>query len=302
VTVKITGLRRKEIDLEGRTRQIISMFLKILVGSVLDAAGISFLMYRNGIIMGGVMGVSMIFNHLLTTPVGLVTIALNIPLFILAWKRVGPSFLIGSVMGLVLSSVILDLLELVPPITLTTNPLLAGLFGGVITGLGQGLIYSAGGSTGGIDIVAKVLRHYFPYINYGKIVMGLNAVIFIGYALVFNKYEAAMYSVVAAFVISKMVDTVLYGLNYSKVCYIITEKSEEISKAITQELDRGVTLLYGRGAFSGQDKMVLLCAIKRQQIMDLKRVVKRFDPNSFVIISETREVLGFGFQYLEDKE
>mgnify|MGYP003898725467 FL=1 len=277
------------------------MFLKILVGAILDAAGISFLLYPNGVIMGGIMGIAMILNRLLSTPVGLVTITLNIPLFILAWKRIGTNFLIGSIMGLVLSSGILDLFELVPPIVLTTNPLLAGIFGGVISGFGQGLIYSAGGSTGGVDIIAKVLRHYFPYIDYGRIIMGLSAVIFIAYALVFEAYENALYSVFTSFIVSRMVDTVLYGLNYSKVCYIISEKSGEISDAITRELSRGVTLLYGRGAFSGKDKMILLCAIKKQQILDLKRVVKRIDPDAFMIITEAREVLGYGFQYLEDK-
>jgi len=278
------------------------MFPKILVGSIIDAAGVSFLMYRNGIITGGLMGVSMIFNKLISTPVGLVTIALNIPLFILALKKIGPNFIIGSLMGMLLSSLILDLFELVPVITFTTNPLLAGLFGGFMTGFGQGIIYTAGGSTGGIDIVAKILRHHFPYINFGKIMMALNAVVFIAYGVVFTEYEAAMYSVVASFVTSRMVDTVLYGLNYSKVCYIITEKSEEISGSITGKLGRGVTMLYGRGAFSGQDKMVLLCAIKKQQILELKKIIKRIDPHAFVIISETREVLGDGFQYLEDKE
>jgi uncharacterized membrane-anchored protein YitT (DUF2179 family) len=287
--------------LNGGTKRYTLMFLKILIGSILDAAGISFLLYQNGIIMGGVMGISMILNRLLTTPVGLVTIALNVPLFILAWKRIGSSFFIGSLMGLVLSSVILDLFGLIPPIVLTENPILAGIFGGVVSGFGQGLIYAAGGSTGGVDIVAKILRHYFPYIDYGKIVMGLSAVIFIAYAVVFEAYENSLYSVFTAFIISRMVDTVLYGLNYSKVCYIITEKSEEVSKAITQELSRGVTMLYGRGAFSGREKMMLLCAIKKQQIMDLKRVVKRIDPDAFMIISEAREVLGYGFQYLEDK-
>jgi len=131
--------------------------------------------------------------------------------------------------------------------------------------------------------------------------MGLSAVIFIAYALVFEAYENALYSVFTSFIVSRMVDTVLYGLNYSKVCYIISEKSGEISDAITRELSRGVTLLYGRGAFSGKDKMILLCAIKKQQILDLKRVVKRIDPDAFMIITEAREVLGYGFQYLEDK-
>lgn len=287
--------------MNGATKRYTLMFLKILVGAILDAAGISFLLYPNGVIMGGIMGIAMILNRLLSTPVGLVTITLNIPLFILAWKRIGTNFLIGSIMGLVLSSGILDLFELVPPIVLTTNPLLAGIFGGVISGFGQGLIYSAGGSTGGVDIIAKVLRHYFPYIDYGRIIMGLSAVIFIAYALVFEAYENALYSVFTSFIVSRMVDTVLYGLNYSKVCYIISEKSGEISDAITRELSRGVTLLYGRGAFSGKDKMILLCAIKKQQILDLKRVVKRIDPDAFMIITEAREVLGYGFQYLEDK-
>jgi len=277
------------------------MFLKILVGSILDAAGISFLLYRNGIIVGGLMGIAMILNRLISTPVGLVTIAMNIPLFIIAWKAIGKTFFIGSVMGLILSSGILDLFDFIPPIVLTTNPLLAGIFGGVVSGFGQGLIYSAGGSTGGVDIVAKILRHYFPYIDYGKIILALNAFVYLAYALVFGVYESAMYSVFTSFVVTRVVDTVLYGLNYSKVCYIISEKSGEISDAITNELDRGVTLLYGRGAYSGKDKMILLCAIKKQQILDLKRVVKRIDPDAFMIITEAREVLGNGFQYLEDK-
>ncbi len=288
--------------MENRVRQIMLMCPKILAGAILDAAGISFLMYRNGIITGGVMGVAMILNKLISTPVGIVTIIFNIPLFLFAWKTLGTKFLFGSLLGMAASSLVLDAFELLPAITLTANPLLAGLFGGFISGLGQGLIYLAGGSTGGIDIIAKTLRRKYPYLNLGKIIMALNAVVFTVYALVMRQYESAMYSAVAAFVSSKMVDTVLYGLNYSKVCYIITEKSDEMSKRITENLGRGVTMLYGRGAYSGQEKMVLLCAIKKQQILELKNIVRQTDPRAFVIISETREVLGYGFQFLEDKD
>ncbi len=288
--------------MENRVKQILLMCPKILAGAIVDAAGISFLMYRNGIITGGVMGVAMILNKLISTPVGIVTIIFNIPLFIYAWRTLGTKFLFGSLLGMAASSLALDALGLLPAITLTTNPLLAGLFGGFFSGLGQGLIYLAGGSTGGIDIIAKALRRKYPYLNLGKIIMALNAVVFAVYAVAMGQYEAAMYSAVAAFVASKMVDTVLYGLNYSKVCYIITEKSDELSKRMTEELGRGVTMLYGRGAYSGQEKMVLLCAIKKQQIMDLKNIVMQTDPSAFVIISESREVLGFGFQFLEDKD
>ncbi len=275
---------------------------KILAGAILDAAGVSFLMYSNGIITGGVMGVAMILNKLILTPVGIVTIILNIPLFLFAWRTLGIKFLFGSFLGMAASSLALDLFELLPTITLTTNPLLAGLFGGFITGVGQGIIYLAGGSTGGIDIIAKAVRRKRPYLNLGKIIMVLNALVFTVYAVAMRQYEAAMYSVVSAFVASKLIDTVLYGLNYTKVCYIIAEKSAEVSKRITEELGRGVTMLYGRGAYSGQEKMVLLCAIKKQQILELKNIVKQTDPDAFIIISESREVHGYGFQFLDDKD
>lgn len=278
------------------------MLPKILVGSMLDAAGISLFMYPNGIITGGIMGISMILNKLFSTPIGLFTIIFNIPLFILAWKSLGAKFLVGSIMGMVLSSAILDLFNLFPHVYITNNILMAGLFGGALCGLGQGIIYSAGGSTGGIDIGAKALRQKFAYMNLGNIVMILNAIVFVIYALVFGQYEAAMYSAVTAFVSSRVIDMVLYGLNYSKICFIISEQSGIISDIITKELQRGVTMLYGRGAYSGNDKTVLLCAIKKQQILDLKKVVRQIDPEAFIIISDSRDVLGNGFQRLEERE
>lgn len=278
------------------------MLPKILIGALIDAAGISYLMYPNGIISGGIMGISMILNKLISTPIGFLTILFNIPLFIFAWRYLGTKFLVGSLLGMVISSELLDLLNLFPHFYITNNVLMAGLFGGALTGLGQGIIYSAGGSTGGIDIVAKALRHKFPYANLGSIVMILNAVVFTLYAIVLEQYEAAMYSAVTAFVASRVIDLVLYGLNYSKICFIISEKSSLISEVITKELDRGVTMLYGRGAYSGADKMVLLCAIKKQQILDLKKAVRQIDPNAFLIISDSRDVLGNGFQLLEERE
>ncbi len=278
------------------------MSVKILAGAVMDAAGISMLLYPNGMITGGIMGISMILNKLFSTPVGLLTIVFNVPLFIVAWRTLGLKFLVGSLLGMGLSSVLLDVFSLFTTIYITGNQLLAGIIGGAVSGLGMGIIYSAGGSTGGIDIVAKVLRRRYPYLNLGSIVMALNAVVFAIYGLALGKYEAAMYSVVTAFVSSRVIDTVLYGLDYSKICFIISEKGNEISELITRELHRGVTILPGRGAYSGHEKAVLLCAIKKQQILELKKIVRQADPDAFVIISESRDVMGNGFQILEDKE
>ncbi len=288
--------------LEKSLKPMLIMCVKILAGAVIDAAGISVLLYPNGIITGGIMGISMILNKLFSTPVGLLTIVFNVPLFIVAWRTQGLKFLVGSLLGMGLSSVLLDVFSLFTTVYVTSNQLLAGIIGGAVSGFGMGIIYSAGGSTGGVDIVAKVLRRRYPYANLGSIVMVLNAVVFALYALVLGKYEAAMYSVVTAFVSSRVIDTVLYGLNYSKICFIISEKGSAISESITRELHRGVTVLSGRGAYSGQEKTVLLCAIKKQQILELKKIVRQTDPDAFVIISESRDVMGNGFQILEDKE
>ena len=192
----------------------------IVMGSLVYAVGFQFFMYPNTIVSGGVTGVAMILNAFTGLPVGLMVIVFNIPLFIVSWRHFGMDFMVDSLVGMALSSAFLDLLA-TTNIVLTHDPMLAAIIGGVIKGAGLGAIYYVGATGGGIDIVAKMLRQRFAQINFGTIILIMDTVIIIVYAAVLGKYESAMYSVIAMFVVSKVIDLVLYGINNSSLCFII---------------------------------------------------------------------------------
>ncbi len=275
-------------------------YLMITLGCAVYSAGIQFFMYPNAIVSGGVTGVAMIINQLAGLPVGVMTIVLNIPLFVLAWRYFGLEFIISSLVGMALSSAFIDLFALTG-VVLTNDVMLACVIGGVIKGAGIGLVYYVGATTGGIDIVAKFLRQKSPHVNFGTIILGLDVVIVLAYALILNKYESAMYSIIAMFVVSKVIDLVLYGLDNSCVCYIISEKSQEIIKEITLgQMHRGVTILKATGAYTGADKQVILSVIKRQQIAVIRRIIKSIDQNAFFVVVDAKNVFGHGFDSIAE--
>lgn len=282
-----------------KLREYIVKYALVVLGSALFAAGFQFFLYPNSIIVGGISGIAMIINYLTKLPVGIMTIVLNIPLFIIAWKHFGGKFIISSLVGMLLSSLLVDLLA-----TLNYSPtddmLLACIIGGAIKGFGLGIIYYAGATTGGTDIIAKFVRLRFPYINFGTIVLVTDAVIIIAFAAIFDRVEAAMYAVIAMFVVSKVIDLVLYGIDNSSVCYIISENKDQIVKDITDKLHRGVTIIKGEGAYSHNEKQVLLCVIKRTQIADIRRIIKNIDENAFFIVSDAKNVFGKGFGDISD--
>ena len=282
-----------------KPRELAVKYALVALGSALFAAGFQFFLYPNSIIVGGVSGIAMIINYLVGLPVGIMTIVLNIPLFIIAWKHFGGKFIISSLVGMLLSSVLVDVLAVID-YSPTDDMLLACLIGGAIKGLGLGLIYYAGATTGGTDIIAKFVRLRFPYINFGTIVLLTDAVIIIAFAAIFDRVEAAMYAVIAMFVVSKVIDLVLYGIDNSSVCYIISENSEQLVKDITDKLHRGVTILSGEGAYSHKDKQVLLCVIKRTQIADIRKIIRNIDENAFFIVSDAKNVFGKGFGDISD--
>ena len=282
-----------------KPRELAVKYALVALGSALFAAGFQFFLYPNSIIVGGVSGIAMIINYLTGLPVGIMTIVLNIPLFIIAWKHFGGKFIISSLVGMLLSSVLVDVLAVID-YSPTDDMLLACLIGGAIKGLGLGLIYYAGATTGGTDIIAKFVRLRFPYINFGTIVLLTDAVIIIAFAAIFDRVEAAMYAVIAMFVVSKVIDLVLYGIDNSSVCYIISENSEQLVKDITDKLHRGVTILSGEGAYSHKDKQVLLCVIKRTQIADIRKIIRNIDENAFFIVSDAKNVFGKGFGDISD--
>lgn len=275
-------------------------YVVIVLGCVIYAVGFQFFMYPNNIVSGGIVGVAMIINKLMPVPVGVTTIILNIPLFVIAWRYFGLDFLISSLVGMALSSAFVDLFAIFN-IVLTDDPMLASIIGGVIKGVGLGVIYYVGSTTGGVDIVAKMLRMKNPHLNLGTILLLIDAAIIVAYAVILNKYESAMYSVITMFVVSKVIDLALYGIDNSCICYIISEKSSDIShEIISGHMHRGVTILEGRGAYSGKEKQVIMCVIKRQQIAEIRRIIRTMDENAFFIVSDAKNVFGNGFENISE--
>ena len=284
----------------SRAARFLVKYLIIVIGSVIYAVGFQFFLYPNSITSGGVVGIAMIINQLSNLPVGVMTILLNIPLFLVAWRHFGLDFLVGSLVGMGLSSVLVDLFA-VFGIRATSDPMLAAVIGGVIKGFGLGVIYYVGATTGGIDIVVKFLRKNLASVNFGTLMLLLDAVILVAYALILGRYESAMYSLVAMYVTTKVVDLVLYGIDNACICYIISDHAEELTNEIVSgKIHRGVTLLEGKGAYSGAHREVLMCVIKRQQIGQLKRLVRSIDEQAFFIVTNAKNVFGNGFESISE--
>ncbi len=281
-------------------REWIVMYLKIVIGAALYAAGFQFFLYPNAIPTGGLTGIAMIINFLTDLPVGILTLIMNVPLFIFSWKKFGLQFIIASLVGTVLASVFVDIFAQFP-LEVTHEPLLGAIYGGIIKGFGLGVVYHTGATTGGVDIAAKFLRSRYQHINFSTFILGLDVVVITAFAVFFRRYDSAMYAIICMYIASKVIDLVLYGAINSKVCYIITEKSAEIKDALLNRLHRGVTYLHGQGAWSGEEKDIILCVIKRSQIVELKHLIRALDDRAFVIVSDAREVFGNGFSYIGDE-
>lgn len=279
---------------------IVVKYLAIVVGSLIFAAAFQFFLYPNSIVSGGVTGIAQIINRLTGLPVGVLSIIMNVPLFIIAWRHFGLDFIVSSFVAMTLFSVFVDVFAVLD-IAVTADAMLASIIGGVIKGVGLGMIYYVGSTTGGIDIVVRLARRRYPHINFGTLMLIMDAVIVAAYALIFKIYDSAMYSLICMFVMSKVVDLVLYGLDNSSICYIISEHSEEIVKEITfGELHRGVTLLSGEGAYTHERRPVVMCVIKRPQITAIRRLVRMLDPNAFLIVTDAKNVFGKGFDSIND--
>ena len=280
-------------------REWIVMYLKIVIGAALYAVGFQFFLYPNAITTGGLTGVAMIINYLTGLPVGVLTLIMNIPLFAVSWKKFGLHFMIASLVGTVLASVFVDLFAMLS-VEVTHEPLLGAIYGGIIKGFGLGVVYHTGATTGGVDIAAKFLRRKYQHINFSTFILALDVIVIVAFALIFKRYDSAMYAIICMFIASKVIDLVLYGAVNSKVCYIITDKSAEIKDGLLNKLHRGVTYLHGKGAWSGEEKDIILCVIKQSQIVELKHLVRTIDDCAFVIVSDSREVFGNGFSYIGD--
>ena len=265
-----------------------------LVGSAVFAMGFSFFLLPNDMSSGGVSGFALVLRELLGFgSVGTISILMNLPLFILGGMKIGKRFFWGSLLGMFLSSVLIDLFSLIP--VPASEPLLACLYGGVLTGVGLGMVFLAGTSTGGSDILVRLLKLRYRNVPIGQISMCIDAVVVILTGIVFHDVSKALYTGVAAFIVGKVIDAVVYNFDYSKVVLIISTQYQEIAEAIGLKLDRGATFLHGEGSYSGAATKVVLAAVKKQQIAELKELVMDIDPKAFLIVQEAHQVLGDGF-------
>lgn len=276
-------------------RKILIQYAVITIGCAVYAFGFNWCFAPNHISVGGFTGIGQIVHFFLPwAPVGTVALVLNIPLFILGWRKVGRQLLFASLYAMALSSLLIDLLDAVYTFQ-PMDPILASLYGGVVIGVAAGVLMRYGANTGGTEMAARLLKLRFEGASIGSLVLAVDLVVTVGYALVFQDMTRALYGLVALYVSSLVMDKVVYGANASKMAYIISEHYEAITERLL-ELDRGVTLLEGRGGFSGREKEVILCAFGRSQIVTVKRLVRQIDPDAFVIVCDAHEILGEGFK------
>ena len=282
-------------------RDAILFAAKLLIGDMIFSVGFNMFLSPNGLNAGGLSGLAMVLVHFLGFgTVGTVTAIVNLPLFVISGKKIGKQFFIGSLLGTIFLSLSIDLLAWLP--VPQVEPLIAALYGGVICGVGLGLVLSSGGSTGGSDIVNRLLKLRYRHVPIGtmNICFDLGVVALTG--LVFRDVTVALYSGVAIFITGYVVDAVVYRFDYSKVALIISTRYEEIAKVITTQLERGATYLNGQGVYKGNDTKVILTAVKKQQLPELKRLVSEIDPDAFVIVQEAHQVLGDGFSRYSKEE
>ena len=271
-----------------------------VAGSAIFALGFDLFLMPNDLNPGGISGLSMIIVELLGFgSVGILSILINLPLFLLGGIKIGKRFFFGSLLGMTVSSLLIDALAF---LGLTgTEPLIGALYGGVVCGLGLGMVFVCGTSTGGSDILVRLLKLRYRNVPIGQISMTFDAIVVVLTGLVFQDVTKALYTGVTVFVCGKVVDAVVYRFDYSKVALIVSKEYEEIARQIGIKLDRGATFLHGEGSYSGRQTKVVLAAIKRQQLAELKELVTAIDPEAFIIVQEAHQVLGDGFsRYTKD--
>ena len=281
---------------QANLTRIVRDYLWITLGSVIYSISFNWFYVPNQIGFGGLTALGMILNHFSPViPIGTVVLVLNIPLFLLGWKFLGWRTLVSSLFAMTATSLLVDLIAALYTFP-AMDPMLAAIFGGVLLGVSMGMIFSKGATTGGTDLISRLLKLPFAWLPMGKIIMVVDLVMLLATAAAFQSVNSAMYGIIALYISTVVMDSMLYGLDKSKVSYIITATPRIMAEEIDRQLGRGVTFLRGEGSFSGKEKLVLMCAFKQRQIVPLKALVHELDQDAFLIVCEAHEVLGQGFR------
>lgn len=273
---------------------MIKEIIETIVGSFIMAIGVSLFLLPNQLSSGGLAGIATIVYYLMGIPMGTTILVLNIPLFILAWVKLGRSFILKSLIGTISFSFFIDIIDQFP--ALTQDRFLACIYGGILIGIGTAIILKGHSSTGGSDLMSFLARSYNPNLRMGQVIIIIDVVIVTLNMIFFREIEIGLYSAIAIYIMGKIIDIMFEGIYFTKLVLIISEHNEEIAKEIGMTIKKGTTGLYGKGMYTGTDKLVLMCAASRGDVARVKETARQIDPKSFIIISNAREVFGLGFK------
>ena len=268
----------------------------ILLGTFLMAISLNMFLEPYTIAPGGLTGFAIVVNKLIGTPLWIINVVINIPLFLIGYKFLGKEGTIKTALGIILLTYFLNATLKLGNIQTTDDVLLASIFGGVIMGIALGLVFKIEGSTGGTDLIGLILNKFFPSVSVPKLMMIVDSMVVVMAGIVDKNIETALYSALALYISVRVADAIIEGFSYSKGFFIISNKPDDISKAIMDELGRGVTLLEGKGAYTKQQKNVLFVVVGRNQEVSVKQIVKRIDAYAFITVNTVHEVLGEGFK------
>lgn len=274
-------------------RYFYELFL-LIIGCFIMACGTSLFLLPNQLSSGGFAGLATIAYYLLKIPLGTTMFALNIPLFILGYIRIGKNFLIKTLLGTTILAIFIDILDKLP--ALTQDRFLGCIYGGIAMGIGTAIVLKSNSSTGGTDLLSYIIRSYKQNYRTSSLIVGVDSIIIALNVIFFKNIEIGLYSAIAIYLMGKMIDIIFEGVNFTKMMFIISDKYEKIAKEIGNKVDRGSTGIYAKGMYTNEEKMMLLCVGSRNEIAKIKQIAVSIDKKAFIIISNARETWGKGFK------
>ena len=275
--------------------RIFSDAIYFVVGAVCYSVAVNVFLSPNGISPGGFTGVSTVINYITKIPTGTMLLIFNIPILALGYIKLGSMFILKTSLVTVLVSFFLDMSEGVLP-TLKTDGILASMFGGILMGLGLSLIFLRGATTGGVDIIAKLINRKYRHFSVGKIILVTDGIVILLNAVVYKNAESVMYSIIAMYMGTRIMDVLLYGADRGKIIYIITSSSENICHEINYNLSRGVTKISVVGGYTGESREMLMCTVRVHEVAAVHNIVKQIDRGAFIVVSDAGEIIGEGFK------
>ena len=278
----------------NKVKKFLIEIVGTLIGAFIMAVAIALFLLPNELSSGGFTGIATIFYYILNVPVGATMMILNIPVFLFAWFKMGKKFLIKSIIGAVSLSIFTDFLDKFE--ALTTDKILACVYGGILMGVGTAIVLKVYSSTGGSDLLSLLIKKYKPNVETGKLITIIDGAVVLLNVIILKNIEIGLYSALAIYLMGFIVDIMVEGIFFTKFMFIISDKSNEIAKAIETEVNRGVTGLYGKGMYTDKEKLILACAVGRRDITHVKKLIRNIDKTAFIIITNSREVLGDGFK------